>query len=232
MGKVATEATLQSAVDILKIIAKNNLGTFQNYKDIRNVVRAGMAREYFNVGDQIVTPYAIENDSTYNAPWDVKHIADDGMYLGMHYALPDDIQFDAPEAIYYASEELPAGTYNISIAVGYGNGWASGKSIQFTLANPVPVGGQIYIECGTNNANDPTAGRTLTTGGCLGCRCGTGSVSLFLLLRQTLCFFLFGFCFNELCMKRNKFCGDPSETFLGIYLYPAVGLIGYYQVVL
>lgn len=162
MGKVATEATLQSAVDILKIIAKNNLGTFQNYKDIRNVVRAGMAREYFNVGDQIVTPYAIENGSTYNAPWDVKHIADDGVYLGMHYALPDDMQFDAPEALYYASEELPAGTYNISIAVGYGNGWVPGKSIQFTLANPVPVGGQIYIECSTNNANDPTAGRTLT----------------------------------------------------------------------
>ena len=162
MGKVATEATLQSAVDILKIIAKNNLGAFQNYKDIRNVVRAGMAREYFNVGDQIVTPYVIENGSTYNAPWDVKHIADDGVYLGMHYALPDDMQFDSPEALYYASEELPAGTYNISIAVGYGSGWVSGKSIQFTLANPVPVGGQIYIECSTNNANDPTAGRTLT----------------------------------------------------------------------
>lgn len=162
MGKVATEDTLREAVDVLKIISKNNLGTFQNYKDIRNVVRAGMAREYFSVGDQVVTPYAIEKGSTYNAPWDVKHIADDGVYLGMHYALPDDMQFDAPEAIYYASQELPAGTYNITIGVNYSNGWVAGKSIQFTLANPVPVGGQIYIECSTNNANDPTAGRTLT----------------------------------------------------------------------
>ena len=162
MGKVATEAKLQEAVDDLKIIAKNNLGAFQDYAGIRKVIRAGMAPTYFDIGDQIITPYHIENGATYDAPWDVKHIANDGVYLGMHYALPDDMQFDAPEAIYYASEELPAGTYNISIAVGYGNGWVSGKSIQFTLANPVPVGGQIYIECSTNNANDPTAGRTLT----------------------------------------------------------------------
>ena len=77
-----------------------------------------------------------------------------------------------------------------------------------------------------------TGGRTLTASRCLRCSCGTGFFSLLLLLSQTLCFFLLGFCFNELRMKRNKFCGDPSKTFLGIYLYPAIGLIGYYQVIL
>ena len=162
MGKVATEAKLQEAVDVLKIIAKNNLGAFQDYAGIRKVIRAGMAPIYFDIGDQIITPYHIENGATYDAPWDVKHIANDGVYLGMHYALPDDMQFDAPEAIYYASEGLSAGTYHISISTGYGNGWVSGKSIQFTLSKSVPAGGQIYIECSTDNANDPTAGRTLT----------------------------------------------------------------------
>ena len=49
MGKVATEATLQSAVDILKIIAKNNLGAFQDYAGIRKVIRAGMAPTYFDI---------------------------------------------------------------------------------------------------------------------------------------------------------------------------------------
>ena len=62
--------------------------------------------------------------------------------------------------------------------------------------------------------------------------CGAGFFSLLLLLSQTLFFLLLGFRFNELRMKRNKFCGDPSKTFLGIYLYPAIGLIGYYQVIL
>ena len=33
-------------------------------------------------------------------------------------------------------------------------------------------------------------------------------------------------------MQGNKFCRDPSKTFLGIYLYPAIGLVGYYQIVL
>lgn len=162
MGKVATENTLREGVEVLKVIAKNNLAQFQNYKDIRNIIRAGLAKSFFDIGDQLVTAYAIENGATYQAPWDVKHIDDTGLYFGMHYALPDDMQFDAPEAIYYAPDGLEAGTYNITIGSNYGNGWVSGNSFQFTLAQAVPAGGQIFIDFGTNYANNPANGRTVT----------------------------------------------------------------------
>lgn len=162
MGKVATENTLREGVEVLKVIAKNNLAQFQNYKDIRNIIRAGLAKSFFDIGDQLVTAYAIENGATYQAPWDVKHIDDTGLYFGMHYALPDDMMFDAPEAIYYAPDGLEVGTYNITIGSNYGDGWVSGNSFQFTLANPVPAGGQIFINFGTSYANNPANGRTVT----------------------------------------------------------------------
>ena len=81
----------------------------------------------------------------------------------MHYAIPEDMQFDAPEAIYYAETELTAGTYHIAVGATYGDGWKPGQSIQFTLAQAVPAGGQVVIDFGTNNANDPTAGRAVKT---------------------------------------------------------------------
>lgn len=163
MGKVATEETLQAGVEILKIIAKNSVGDFSSYADIRNVVRAGLASTFLSVGDQITTDYLAADGKTYAAPWDVKHIDDTGVYFGMHYAIPEDMQFDAPEAIYYAETELTAGTYHIAVGATYGDGWKAGQSIQFTLAQAVPVGGQIFIDFGTSNANDPTAGRAVKT---------------------------------------------------------------------
>ena len=162
MGKVATENTLREGVEVLKVIAKNNLAQFQNYKDIRNIIRAGLAKSFFDIGDQLVTAYAIENGDTYQAPWDVKHIDDTGLYFGMHYALPDDMQFDAPEAIYYAPDGLEAGTYNITIGSNFGSGWVSGNSFQFTFANPVPAGAQIFINFGKDENLNTANGRTVT----------------------------------------------------------------------
>ena len=78
-----------------------------------------------------------------------------------HYAFPDAVPFDEPEAIYYAGAGgLAAGTYNIPIGSAYGEGWQVGKAIQFTLNNAMDEGDQLVINCGTNANNDPTNGRT------------------------------------------------------------------------
>lgn len=53
--------------------------------------------------------------------------------------------FDSQEAMYYAAEELPAGTYNFSLIAGWDVEHGGGKTYQFTLAKPVPKGGQIYV---------------------------------------------------------------------------------------
>ena len=164
--QVLKELEAQSV--LLSLISKNAIGDFKQYSDLRNVIRAGLAGSYLNVGDQVVTPYAIEGGSTYQAPWDVKHIAEDGVYLGMHYAIPDDVQFDAPEAIYYAKDGLETGTYHIAIGCGYGKGWVTGSNIQFTLAQAVPAGGQVFIDFGTNADLDPTSGRAVRTYAAIG----------------------------------------------------------------
>ena len=163
MGKVATEDTLREGVDVLKSIAVNGLPRLLTFADVKRSIRAGYAKVFFDVGDQITTDYAAADGKTYSAPWDVKHIDDTGVYFGMHYAIPEDMQFDAPEAIYYAADGLAAGTYHISVGAAYGDGWKSGQSIQFTLAQAVPAGGQIFIDFSTNNANNPTAGRAVKT---------------------------------------------------------------------
>lgn len=163
MGKVATEATLREGVEVLKSIAANGLPRLLTFADLKRAIRAGYAKVFFDAGDQIITGYAAQDGKTYAAPWDVKHIDDTGVYFGMHYAIPEDMQFDAPEAIYYAETELTAGTYHIAVGATYGDGWKPGQSIQFTLAQAVPAGGQVVIDFGTNNANDPTAGRAVKT---------------------------------------------------------------------
>lgn len=163
MGKVATEATLREGVEVLKSIAANGLPRLLTFADLKRAIRAGYAKVFFDVGDQIITDYAAADGKTYAAPWDVKHIDDTGVYFGMHYAIPEDMQFDAPEAVYYAETELAAGTYHIAVGAAYGDGWKAGQSIQFTLAQAVPAGGQVVIDFGTNNANDPTAGRAVKT---------------------------------------------------------------------
>ena len=140
-----------------------NLPQVQTFADLKRIIRAGYAKVYFSVGDQITTDYLAADGKTYSAPWDVKHIDDTGVYFGMHYAIPEDMQFDAPEAIYYAETELAAGTYHISVGATFGDGWKAGQNIQFTLTQAVPAGGQVVIDFRTNNANDPTAGRAVTT---------------------------------------------------------------------
>lgn len=163
MGKVATEGTLREVVDLLKSIATNGIPRLLTYADIRRAIRAGFGSAYFDVGDQIITPYRADDGKTYQAPWDVKHIDDTGVVFGMHYATPEDMVFDAPEAIYAAKEELAAGTYHISVGENYGEGWKQGQAIQFTLTKPVPAGGQVYIDFGTNSNIDPTSGRRVET---------------------------------------------------------------------
>lgn len=59
--------------------------------------------------------------------------------------LYQNIQFDSTEAIYYAREELPAGTYNFTLPAGYDTENGGGKTYQFTLAKPVPAAGQIMF---------------------------------------------------------------------------------------
>ncbi len=136
--------------------------TPDNFVQIQRDVNAGLASKLYPVGTQILDKWQkAANGAIYDAPWDVVHHSSNGdMALDWHYALPDGVPFDAPEAIYYApSGGLAAGTYHILIGTAYGTGWDTAKVIQFTLTAAMDEGDQLFINCGTSNANDPTNGR-------------------------------------------------------------------------
>lgn len=135
----------------------DTLTAVNTWEDIKNAVRLGLGAKLFPVGYEFTT-----EDATTGAviTWVVrdhdKHTAANGklahtMTLEAKYVYSNSagtyltLQFDATEALYYAAEELPAGTYNFTVA---NQAWYvadNGKVFQFTLANAVPAGGQIVL---------------------------------------------------------------------------------------
>ena len=132
-----------------------------DWNAIKAVVDHGVAAKRIPVGSQILDAWEKAAGTSYTAPWDVvNYDAAGNMELNWHNCIPDGVPFDAPEAIYYApSGGLAAGTYHILIGTAYGDGWSTAKAIEFTLTAAMDEGDQLFINCGTNNANDPTNGR-------------------------------------------------------------------------
>lgn len=152
MGKVATEATLQRGVELLSVIAHNQITSFDDYKIIQRIVKEGLAKDFFTEGDQITVKWN-DGSKDYDMPFNVVHFGNvvnadgetvPGMYLQSHYALPG-LQFDGNEAFYYCSSQLAAGTYNVTMGNSWGSNVVSGKKYQFTLTQAVPAGGQLVF---------------------------------------------------------------------------------------
>ena len=133
-----------------------------SWEKVQLIVRAGLAPQYFPVGYEFVT-----HDSTEDTDiiWrvvghDTIKAADETlthtMILETKYVYSNSsgnyisIQFDAPEALYYAKEELLAGTYNFTLLENYDTTYGGGKTYSFTLAKPVPAGGIIMFPWGYN----------------------------------------------------------------------------------
>lgn len=135
----------------------DTLTAIDGFTDVRNAVRLGLGEKLFPVGYEFTT-----EDSVTGAviTWVVRghdhHTAANGklehsMTLEMKYVYGTasgtykSFVFDATEALYYAAEELPAGTYCFTVA---NQAWYTadnGKTYQFTLTTAVPAGGQIVL---------------------------------------------------------------------------------------
>ena len=152
MGKVGTEETLQKILNVTSAIAKNTTD-ITKMSDIKAIVRAGMAKELFDIGDQIVVTW---NDGShdYECPFDVVSFDNvvrksdgetvPGLWLQAHWLIPG-VQFDGNEAFWHCEEALVAGTYNITMGNSWGSNVVSGKVYQFTLTQEVPAGGQLLF---------------------------------------------------------------------------------------
>ena len=134
-----------------------------SWSQVQALVRAGIASKVFAIGDQL----EMQKDGT-TLVWDIIGFdhdtpTDSHMTHSMTIQLHDCInsyQFDEKEAFYYADAELPAGTYNLTVGE---HTWVSsdvGKTVQFTLANAVPKGGQIKFN---QSYNVSLIGATVST---------------------------------------------------------------------
>ena len=121
--------------------------TPEDWMQIQRDIRSGNGAVLYPVGTQLVLHHATLGDILMDV---VSHdtVKKDGdadahtMTVLAHACLMN-LQFDAPEAFYYAENGLAAGTYNITAAAAFSN-WAAG-TYQFTLAQAVPAGGQLCI---------------------------------------------------------------------------------------
>lgn len=117
------------------------------WEGIQKAVRSGIAKDILPVGSQLAVNHSVYGTRLFDvvAHDYLKSVHDENahtMTIQQHDLLPS-TQFDASEAFYYAEAELPAGTYNFTLATAYSS-WAEG-TYQFTLTNPVPKGGQLAI---------------------------------------------------------------------------------------
>lgn len=155
-----------AAIDLLASDKRAELVT--NVAEIAQLCKNGEILEVMDYGDEI-HPEWVEGSDHYNPAMNLCHEADavledqesiHGAFFEWDKTLPFATQFDAPEAIYYFDGTESAGTYYIPIGVDYGTGWSHLKAIQFTLTAAPDADDQLVIDCGQNNANDPTDGRT------------------------------------------------------------------------
>ena len=143
-----------------------------DYHQIAQLVQLGLAREYFQIGDQIVMDWS-DGSHTYELPWDVVgfgqvtdkdgNVHPNAMWLQSHYALPG-IQFSGNNAFYVPTAALPAGTYYFTIGNNWGSNCVAGKIYEFTMTQQVPAGGQLVLGTATSNTLDCRTQIRLTGG--------------------------------------------------------------------
>lgn len=149
----------------------DTLTAVNTWEDIKNAVRLGLGAKLFPVGYEFTTEDATTGAViTWVARDHDKHAATNGklthsMTLEAKYVYSNStgtyltLVFDAYEALYYAAEEIPAGTYNFTW--NYATGSMVNGTYQFTLTKAVPAGGQIVL--GTNSSSTAITGCKIAT---------------------------------------------------------------------
>lgn len=158
-------ADLSHFFNMLKDWHGYNITSYWN--SIQKMVNDNTAATNLPVGTRLIEDWTY-SDSSKSLPSiiDVVHYNTEDneitdMTLSWHYSLPYQLEFDAPEAIYYAGTGgLAAGTYHILIEETY-SGWKTEEAIQFTLTNALEEGDQIVLDCNNTSSTNPTNGRAL-----------------------------------------------------------------------
>lgn len=132
----------------------DTLTAINSWNDIRNAVRLGLGAKLFPPGYEFevvcpnrsfTIPFVVRGHDTIlpkNNKLTHAMILESKYVYGHNGAAYSGVQFDAPEALYYAESGLVAGTFHFNWNMG--NGLSVGD-YQFTLSSGVPPRGQIVI---------------------------------------------------------------------------------------
>ena len=142
----------------------NALGSdidISTWSGIQKAVRVGVAPDLIPVGTQLLVSHSVYGDMLYDVVahnyFKSAHNANaHTMTLMCHDVLPT-MSFDSPEAFYYASQTLPAGTYSFTLANSY-KSWEAG-TYHFYATDGLPVGGLFTIG---NSADTPLTSTVVT----------------------------------------------------------------------
>lgn len=98
-----------------------NLTKPEGIKEMKRISDAGLAREFYSVGDQITVTYEDSNGNIYDMPWDIVHIGDakladgtikkDAIYLQSHYTTVEGVQWDKEEKEIATEETAQEGLF-------------------------------------------------------------------------------------------------------------------------
>lgn len=119
------------------IIAGANKSVILYYSDLSHITTARDIQEALNIGEDLsgLLGESIScskgNDTL---EWDVVDVREDEVVLLLHNTLPDQMQFDKPQALAWFESGLSAGDYSFK------NG---NTSYYFTLTEAIPAGGQL-----------------------------------------------------------------------------------------
>ena len=114
---------------------------------VQKAVRLGLAPDLFPIGSQLKVNHKVYGEQLYEvvAHDYLKSERDKNTHTMtiMSHNVIAGVQFDSPEAFYYAENDLPAGTYNFTY---------NGRIYQFTLPRTLPKGGQLCFNDGTSSS--------------------------------------------------------------------------------
>lgn len=151
------------ALEIIAIANAKNID-LSNMHEVQEIVKAGKAREFFRIGDQIDITWKPDSgaEAEYHLPFDVVSFgpAIDGsgsthqnaMWLQSHYALTG-IQFSGNNAFYVPEAAMPAGTYYFTMGNAWGDNVVKDKIYEFTTTQEIPAGGQLVLGTATSNTS-------------------------------------------------------------------------------
>lgn len=154
-----------AAIDLLASDKRASLVT--DVMTVATLCKNGNILEVMDYGDQIA-PAWHEGENNYNPAFNLCHEGDaeledgetiHGAFWEWDKVTPTGVPFDAPEAIAYFDGTEAPGNYYITIGRNFNTGWVAGQNIQIALTETPAEGDQLYIDCGQNYANNPTAGR-------------------------------------------------------------------------